>query len=320
MQYTTLNIEQIKTLVQQYELDEIVFHKILSGGSENINYLINSKIDRYVLTICEQKSMNEAIRLANLLEYLASNNFSTSEIVRSKKNELIIRYDDKPVMLKTFLEGKVVKDLSNSLLELIGIQMGKLHKIKAPDDLPEKLNYGIEYFSEIEIYAENSSFHHWLKKIQHQTAPHLTKAIPKALIHSDIFYSNVIVGNEEQDVSIMDFEEATYYYRIFDIGMAIVGLCSEGEIINLTKVSNLVKGYVQEIALTDSEQDALQIFTIYATASMSFWRHRNFNYTNPIPKMKDHYLELKNIADYVNDLPQDCFKQLLNTNQKSGAK
>ena len=97
----------------------------------------------------------------------------------------------------------------------------------------------------------------------------------------------------------MDFEEATYYYRIYDIGMAIVGLCSENEKINLKKVAALLKGYVQEIDLTEKEQNALQPFTVYAAAAMSFWRHQNFNYTKPTPGMEDHYLELKNIAGCI---------------------
>ncbi|MFK7773991.1 MAG: homoserine kinase [Saprospiraceae bacterium] len=311
MQYTVLNIEAINNLARQYDLGEIISFKILSGGSENTNYLIASNIEKYVLTICEQKSTTEAINLSMLLEHLATNNFSTSKIIRNKKNELISTYNDKPVILKSFLEGKTMDNLPNHLIELIGIQMGKLHKINEPDYLPKKLNYGIEQFSDVAIYAENSSFHNWLKKIEDQIKSYFSQPIPQALIHSDIFYSNVIIDDDENNITIMDFEEATYYYRIFDIGMTIVGICCEGELVNLEKVSSLLKGYVQEIELTDLEKNALQVFTIYAAASMSFWRHRNFNYTNPTPGMENHYLALKNIADCVKELPEDCFKKIL---------
>ena len=311
MQYTVLNLNEIREIVEQYDIDKILSFKVLSGGSENTNYLIASNNEKYVLTICEQKTRTEAINLSRLLEHLAINNFSTSKVIQTKKNEFITTYNNKPIILKTFLEGEVIKDLPNDLIELIGIQLGKLHQIKAPDYLPKKLSYGIEYFNEIAIYDKHSLFHKWLLKIENQIIPYMTEATPKSLIHSDIFYNNVIIGNDENSVIIMDFEEAAYYYRIYDIGMAIIGLCSENETININKVTSLLKGYIQEINLTNLEQNALQIFTVYAAASMSFWRHKNFNYTKPNAKMKNHYLELKNIADYINNLPQDCFMKLL---------
>lgn len=313
MQYTILNLEQVNELTRQYEIDEIISHKVLSGGSENTNYLITSESESYVLTICEQKSIAEAKNLSLLLEHLADHSFSTSKIIRNKEGQPISTFNEKPVILKTFLEGKIMSDLPLHLIELIGAELGKLHQVEAPNYLPNSLSYGIEQFSDIELYDKGSPFHDWLKKIEEQSSTYLSKKMPKTLIHSDVFYSNVIVESDEKSVTIMDFEEATYYYRVFDVGMTIVGICGEGEMINLDKVSSLLKGYVREIKLTDLEKTALQIFTIYAAASMSFWRHRNFNYTKPTPGMENHYLQLKNIADFVKELPEDCFEEMLRT-------
>jgi Ser/Thr protein kinase RdoA (MazF antagonist) len=72
-------------------------------------------------------------------------------------------------------------------------------------------------------------------------------------------------------------------------------------------VNSLLKGYSQEIKLLDVEQKALQAFTVYAAASMSFWRHKNFNFTHPDPELATHYLELKYIADYIKSLPDEGF-------------
>ena len=136
---------------------------------------------------------------------------------------------------------------------------------------------------------------------------HIHPNLPKALIHSDVFYSNVIIEADKPCTTIMDFEEATYYYRIFDIGMAIVGLCSSGEIVDLKKVAHLLKGYQKEIVLFAVELNALQAFTVYAATAMCFWRHNNFNYVRPTPELREHYKELKNIADYVKDIPTEEF-------------
>ena len=159
MQYTTLNIAQIQEIADLYGLGEIIAYKVLSGGSENTNYLIESKTSHYVLTICEQKSMTEASHLASLLEHLAESGFQSSKIVRSINNESVCSLDGKPVLLRLFLEGKIEGNLSDHLLELIGIEMGKLHKIEVPDYIPQNLNYGREYFHEVTQYDKDSTFY-----------------------------------------------------------------------------------------------------------------------------------------------------------------
>jgi Ser/Thr protein kinase RdoA (MazF antagonist) len=71
-----------------------------------------------------------------------------------------------------------------------------------------------------------------------------------------------------------------------------------------------LKGYGQEIKLLDLELNALQAFTVYAGAAMTFWRHKNFNYTRPDSKLSNHYMGLKVLADYMADQPADCFLKL----------
>lgn len=309
--YTVLNSEEINSIIANYAIGGVISYKILSGGSENTNYLIQTDNHSYVLTICEQKSILETTNLAMLLAHLEANDFLTSIPIKTKEKTLVSSYKEKPVLLKTFIEGQIMDDLPNHLLTLIGKQLGKLHKIKAPEYLPRTINYGKEHFVDVGIYAPNSHFHLWLREIGAYIAPYMVLNLPKSLVHSDVFFSNVIVDNTENSIAIMDFEEATCYFRVFDIGMTIVGLCSQNETIDPKKVKTLLKGYLQEVSLTELEKESLQVFTIYAAASMCFWRHKNFNYTNPTPELKDHYLELKNIADFVKNLPHDCFKELM---------
>jgi len=306
-QYTILAIEEVLEILAQYDIENINSYKVLSGGSENTNYLINAGDGKYVLTICEQKSETKTRELALLLEHLEAHDFATSKIIRTVKNEPIVFWKDKPVMIKNFLEGKIVEDLSSNLLELIGKELGKLHKIEAPEYLPKQVSYGKEHFNEVEKYAANSTFDQWLKEKQKYLAPYFSLDLPKAISHSDLFCDNVIVSEDEKKVMIMDFEEATYYYRVFDIGMSIIGLCKEDKKINLDKASSLLKGYQQEVELLDVEVNALQAFTVYAGTAMTFWRHQNFNYTQPDPSLTDHYLGLKVLADYMEKQGVDCF-------------
>lgn len=305
--YTELGREDIQKLLDPYGLSEFKQYKLLTGGSENTNYLVHTGEGKYVLSICEQKSARETEELALLLEHLAKHGFETSRVIRTTKKQAISFWKGKPLMLKVFLEGEIIEDLSLDLLESIGTSLGQLHQIPAPDYLPKSLNYGIEQFGDVGLYALDSSFDKWLKEISTYMAPFLALDLPKSLIHSDVFFSNVIIDSKRQSACIMDFEEATFYYRVFDIGMTIIGLCSGQGKVELDKAKVLIKGYLAEVDLSIVERKSLQAFTVYAAAAMAFWRHRNFNFTNPDPAMKDHYLELKNLADYVRLLPEDSF-------------
>lgn len=302
-QYTFLNDVSLQAILSHYAIEKVTSYKILNGGSENTNYVLNTASKSFVLTICEQKSFQETTELASLLEYLSLNNFNTSKLIRTINKNLAIHWNDKPVMLKEFIEGDIVKDLSNSILEYLGKELAKLHQIKAPDYLPKKLAYGLEHFDEVQTYAPDSSFYSWLKQAQSYIEDHINQDLPKSLIHSDIFYNNIIVDKDEKKAAIMDFEEASYYYRVFDLGMMIVGTCCDEKTINLNKVESLLDGYQQEIQLLEIEKKALQAFTVYAATATAFWRHQNFNHVKIIPEMKDHYLEMKQLADAILKLP-----------------
>lgn len=311
-QYTILTKQEVTSIFEAYSSDSIISATILSGGSENTNYLVVTQNGKYVVSICEQKTKQAANNLAQLLIHLEEKGFQTSKIILTKNEEVISIWKGKPIMIKKFIDGKIVENMSSQLLELLGKELGKLHKIEVPEFLPNTLNYGKEQFIKVNQYAANSAFEAWLNQQLEKVSPHLTGDLPKALIHSDIFCDNVIVSEDEQSISIMDFEEAADYYRIFDIGMAIIGTCADGETINLNKACYLLKGYQPHIQLLDIEKEALQAFTIYAGTCMTFWRHQHFNFVKPDPKLANHYLGLKVLVDDVAQYDTSKFLEILN--------
>jgi homoserine kinase type II len=312
-QYTILNQQEIDIIGAEFSIKNIDSFSILIGGSENTNYLLKSKSGSFVLTICEQKTAQRAIDLALLLEHLEKNQFKSSKIIRTSKNEPIRFWDQKPVMIKKFIDGIVHEKLTYHLLTIVGSELGKLHKIKAPEYLSKQTNFGKEQFSTVSKYASGSGFETWLNKKLESIAPYFSEKLPKALIHSDLFCNNIVIAKDEQSATIMDFEEAVYYYRVFDLGMTFIGACRDKKTIDTEKVKAFLKGYCSEIKLLTTEIDALKAFTIYAGTAMTFWRHLNFNYTEPTPALFDHYLELQIITDYMERQPSDYFHKIINS-------
>ena len=308
--YSILNKADILEILKPYSIYSIKKFKILDGGSENTNYKIDSEVGKIVLTISEQKTIQEAQDLAELLDHLKKNNFDTSELVHTSQNKSLSIYKNKPVMVKRYLEGKIMSDIPLHLLQQIGADTARLHKISVPDYVRDIMWCGKERFNEVKQYALNSPFDLWLKDthsyIDKNTAPDL----PKAFIHSDIFGSNIIINNDKTKATIMDFEEATHYYRVFDIAVLFISLCVQSGDIDFTRASSILKGYTSITRLTDEEKQALQPLTVYAAAGVAFWRHKNFNFTKPDKDLKDTYLKMKDLADRVRALPSVFFSSL----------
>ena len=310
-QSTELNEIEIREILAKFDIHNISSFELLSGGSENTNYLVKSENSKYVLCIFEQKTEKNAKELAHLLKHLEINNLNTSKLIYTSDSESVIIWNNKPIIIKTFIEGKIRKDFPPHLLKLIGKELAKLHQINVPEYLPKQLNYGKEQFSNLRKYSANSEFDIWLKNIIKYISPYLKLNLPKSIIHSDVFWDNVIVGENDNSATIIDFEESVNYYRLFDIGMTIIGICGEEKVINMEKTKHLLDGYQSEIQLLEEEINSLKAFTIYAGASMTFWRHQNFNYVKPNTKMSNHYMKLKVLVDDIVKQADDCFVRLI---------
>ena len=310
-QSTELNEIEIREILAKFDIHNISSFELLSGGSENTNYLVKSENGKYVLCIFEQKTEKNAKDLAYLLKHLEINNFNTSKLMYNSDSESVIIWKDKPIIIKTFIEGKIRNDLSPHLLKLIGKELAKLHQINAPEYISDQLNYGKEQFVNVKKYSANSEFDIWLKNILEYIDPYLKLNLPKSIIHSDVFWDNVIIGENDNSVTIIDFEESVNYYRLFDVGMTIIGICGEEKFINMEKVKHLLEGYQSEVQLLEDEINSLKAFTIYAGASMTFWRHQNFNYVKPNSEMSNHYMKLKVLVDDMVKQDDDCFVRLI---------
>ncbi len=264
-----------------------------------------------MLTICEQKTLVEAQQLADLLAHLEQHNFTTSTVLSNNKGQLVILWDGKPVMIKNHLPGSIRKTLSKETLILLGRQLAALHLIRAPDYLKHSVTFGKEAFSQIEQYDDNSDFQRWLYSIRGDIHEHIKQDLPKALIHADVFFNNVIIGDDNSSATIMDFEEACFYYRVFDIGMMLVGLCEDADKLNVSSAQDVLAGYQQISQLHENEKHALQSFAVYAAAVTAFWRHQHYRYAMPDSKLQNHYLSMQYLGDDIRKIPKGEFRNLL---------
>ena len=152
----------------------------------------------------------------------------------------------------------------------------------------------------------NLEYEDWLAQRYKILKQKIPSGLPRGLIHGDVFYDNVLFDGKTFK-ALIDFEEACHYYKVFDLGMAVVGVCTEDLQVRLTKVRSLVDGYQNIRVLEEKEKESLQLFVEYAAIATSSWRFWKYNIDTPIAEKSDNHYEMANIAKEVRRIPKVKF-------------
>ncbi len=307
--YARLDMAEIQSLVHRFGVEDVTGFSAMHGGSENTNYCIETISGKYVLTLFDQKSLEQATRLASLLVHLTDHRIRSSRIVVPPEEPIVQLHDQKPVMLKHHVDGGISDNLTGKLLHQLGEEMARLHEIPVPSYLPDSFPYGRSFFPEVIDSSLDHAFIGWLSEKHRYLQKRIPQNLPMTLIHGDIFFDNLIVQGDRL-MAIIDFEEACHYYRSFDLGMAIVGTCRDRHGLCFEKVSAFLRGYQDNASLKPVERAALQVFSVYAAVATSFWRFRQYHVLRPEPELYDKHIEMQTLADTISEYPGSSFVEL----------
>lgn len=278
----------------------------IAGGAENSSYLLGTDQGRMVLTLFESKTMEEAQRLGKLLGYLERESFSSTRVLPMTSGDLVNSHQGKAVMLKHYLDGKVLKELSEDRLRQLGGTLAQLHALSAPNFLPEEPAFGLGRIRLGLDEVRDEAFRDWLIELGDWVEQELGGDLPSGLVHADLFQDNVLFAGERL-LAVIDFEDAGRYKLVYDIGMAIVGTCLAGIEIAWPKAAALVAGYEEMRLLEKRERTALQASVVYGAISTSYWRYWKYNIYQPTSERTDKHLEMKAVADWISSIAADIF-------------
>lgn len=305
---TTLQAFDIEKITAHYELTVSKWER-LSGGDSNSNYLLQTDQERYVLTFFEEKSLDAIVKLGKVLQILSENHFPSNSLVPLPTEEVTLTYKDKPAILKRYISGYVCDVLDNTMLYQVGETMARLHQIPAPDFLPDQHPYGLPLFRSIIGCQINTKYESWLAGQLQYFEQHIADGLPRALIHGDLYYGNILFDGELK--AIIDFEEVCWYYKVFDLGMAIARLCTQKDRLSLSQARTLVMGYQSRAVLEEQEKESLQIFTEYAATAISCWRFWKYNIDTPQASKAGRYQEMVTLAREIHKIsPANFVKRI----------
>lgn len=293
---SSFNKDDIHTIVAHYELGDLINAEHLAGGQANSSYKLSTSSGQYTLCVCDEKSPLAVGEMLILLGYLADKNYMTTKPIYTKDKRLFFQHADKPVYIKEYLTGEVTQTLTRPMLEQVGKALAKLHNIPAPTHLKKGFSIELGQFDEFLKSDYEHPFCEWLSLKTAWLKVQLKLDSRMSLIHGDIFWDNLLF-KQEKLVAVLDFEEASLFYALFDLATALIGCCSlHGELIQDKRMS-LINGYQSIRPLSKSEKQQLKPFIVYAASIAAFWRFRQYNIKHPSVAMQESYKELCALAD-----------------------
>ena len=302
--YTFLTFPDIKRLLSFYDLGRLLKTEQMKGGQANSSYKVNTEKGVFILSVCDEKNAEEVDCLTRILSHLNQNNFPTSRPIQALDGKLLIQHEDKPVYIKEYIDGVVVQDLSEQMLFQVGQVVSDLHSIPPLAIIPDRFPYGLESFAELNSYEH--PYINWLKErvgfLQQEIDPDMDRGV----IHGDMYWDNLLFSGDRL-VAVLDFEEACHYYSLYDLGVCVIGCCSDNNGLKMEKARAFLRGYQKDRPLTDHQRTQLKVFIEYAGAAGSFWRFRQYNIRYPAHELKDYYKELSCLADQVHAMDSDKF-------------
>jgi homoserine kinase type II len=311
-QITQLKRHEVMRFAERFALPDVLSYSPLEGGASNSSYVITTSEGRFVLSVCDEKTLNEIVVNNSLLLNLEEHDFPTTRLCRSTDRQYVLTHDSGipgpriPVIMKHYVEGTVPESLNHEMTADLGRWIAKLHMIPSTEGLPESHPYGMDFFSHVTEHHPDDAFSHWLGKQKQKFQEEIPATLQRGLVHGDIFCDNLVYNGDELS-AVLDFQEACKYPYVFDIGMAIVGCCDKDGLTNRSAARILINAYESLRPLSSDEKGCIPIMIEYAATSTAFWRYRQYNIRNPDVTKKEHHTKMVKVAEDVSGLTIDKF-------------
>ena len=310
--YTKLNKGSIKEILTNYNLGVLdTFHGI-EEGIENTNYFLSINKKKFILTIYEKRvKSNELPFFSDLMTHLNKAGFKCPVPIINNQKKTITKFEDKNLMLVSFLEGKAKQNLSPDNCKSIGIEVARMHKLTKNFKLKRQNNLSIQSWRGMfdSVKDQCSKLHADLPKLIEENLKDVEKNwphdLPRGIIHADLFHDNIFFLKDNFS-GIIDFYFSCEDFFSFEIAICFNALCFDGVkenlSFNVTKAKNFIDGYSSLRKLTDQEKQSIKVLS--QGAALRFLLTRVFDALNTIEgaivKIKDPIEYLKRLDFHKN--------------------
>jgi homoserine kinase type II len=300
--YTEVDDASLRAFLAAYELGEPVAFRPILEGVENSNYLLETSVGRFILTLYERRvNAVELPFFLGLLEHLAGRGVPCPTPVHGRDGKTLRSLCGRPAALVTFLEGRSLRRREPAHCASLGVALGHMHIAGLDFDGSRRNALSVRSWRRLfepctaradevapglraEIEAELD--------VLEAGWPH---GLPKGVIHADLFPDNVFFMGDEVS-GLIDFYFACNDLIAYDLAICLNAWCFEADgQFNISKARALLRGYRSARPFKAEEVEALPLLARGAALRFLLTRLYDWLYPadGPLVRPKDP-LEYRN--------------------------
>lgn len=285
--YTPLDEATIRRLVEDYGLGELVGWHGIQAGVENSNFFIDTTVRRVILTLYERRvDPADLPFFVGVMEHLAARGVLCPTPLADSRGRVLREVAGRPAACVTFLDGRSVRRATAAQCRALGAALAELHLAgrdypgARPNDLA--LAGWRRLFDRIGERAEEVA-----PGLAAELAGELEsleaiwpEALPRGVIHADLFPDNVFFENDGVS-GLIDFYFACTDALAYDLAICLNAWCFERDgAFNTTHARAMTAGYRRVRPLADAEVQALPV--LCRGAAFRFLLTRLFDWLNHV--------------------------------------
>lgn len=305
--FTRVTEADISAWLANYSLGSLIELQGIASGIENTNYFVTTSNGRFVLTLFEKLTAHELPFYLNLMAHLARHGIPCPCPVADKDNRFLGTLNGKPACIVSRLPGKSLMQPDVASCAAVGAMLGQMHRAgqSFSDLMPNPRGAAWRGYAAQEVRkflsAEDAAL---LDSEVAFHAQHTLDALPRGVVHADLFRDNVLMDGERVG-GLIDFYFACNDVLLYDVAITVNDWCMEasGEL-NVERTRAFLHAYHSTRPF--SVQEAASWPAALRVAALRFWISRLFD------------LHMPRAGEIVNAHNPEQFKNILQRHIAAG--
>jgi homoserine kinase type II len=281
--YTTVETEQLQQFLKRYELGKALDFKPIAAGITNTNYLLETELGSFVLTLYEHHSDDVLDYMLNLQQHLAERALKCSQPVKDRRGSFYSSLNNRPAAIIRRLQGEVVSAPDLAHCASIGTELARFHLVGMDFKEVRPNPRGLDWIVAVrDMLSDN------LDKADRQAIDAtLTaalganlEALPRGAIHADLFHDNALFDGETLG-GILDFDYACSDSFAFDIAVLLNDWCIDENYQLIALRVNAILGAYQNIRPLETDEITC-LPLMLRLGALRFWLSRLYDKTFPL--------------------------------------
>lgn len=286
--YTDISDAELEAFLGDFDLGHAVAFKGIAEGVENSNFMLETSVGRYILTVYERRVDPEDLPFfLGLMQWLASRGYPSATPIADRLGATLKTLRGKPAALVAFLPGLSVRRPGVAHCREAGEGLGWLHcaALGFPGRRANRLGHkdweGLFAPMAAAIDVLKPGLASVIRSDLALFARLWPSDLPEGVIHADYFPDNVFFVDGRFGAAI-DFYFAAWDQLAYDIGAAVNAWCFEADgSFNLTRAQAFLEGYERRRPLSPKERAALPILAHGAALRFFLTRMNDWTTTPP---------------------------------------